>query len=105
MLARLSHSSGAVCAHHHAHQHQASDLGRLHAAPCRPAVQHRGQVLCSAAVAEAQPAARNEGHSALLSGLGAVGDVAASHMPWLLRIAHVRRVQASEGKHVHLAQQ
>ena len=47
-------------------------------------------MLHAATLEEAKPVARNEGHSALLSGLGAVGDVAASHMPWLLRIAHVR---------------
>ena len=52
--------------------------------------QPRGVVVHAAALEEAKPVPRNEGHSALLSGLGAVGDVAASHMPWLLRIAHVR---------------
>ena len=52
--------------------------------------QPRGVVVHAAVLEEAKPVARNEGHSALLSGLGAVGDVAASHMPWLLRIAHVR---------------
>lgn len=44
--------------------------------------------------APARPAAggtkRGEGHSALLQGLGQVGDVSASHMPWLLRLAHIR---------------
>lgn len=29
-------------------------------------------------------------HSSLLHGLGSVGDVSASHLPWLLRLAHVR---------------
>ncbi len=33
---------------------------------------------------------RGEGHDALLHGLGEVGDVAPTHMPWLLRLAHVR---------------
>lgn len=33
---------------------------------------------------------RGDGHSALLQGLGQVGDVAPSHMPWLLRLAHIR---------------
>mmetsp|Transcript_26101 Transcript_26101/g.57021 ORF Transcript_26101/g.57021 Transcript_26101/m.57021 type:complete len:697 (+) Transcript_26101:262-2352(+) len=30
------------------------------------------------------------GHSALLHGLGDLGDVSATHMPWLLRVAHAR---------------
>lgn len=29
------------------------------------------------------------GHTALLHGLGDVGDIAPAHMPWVLRIAHV----------------
>ena len=33
---------------------------------------------------------RGDGHDALLHGLGEVGDVAPMHMPWLLRLAHVR---------------
>lgn len=33
---------------------------------------------------------RNEGHSALLQGLGEVGDVPTVHVPWLLRLAHIR---------------
>lgn len=40
------------------------------------------------------PTARTErsgdGHSALLQGLGAIGDVPPALMPWLLRLAHVR---------------
>ncbi len=32
----------------------------------------------------------NEGHVALLNGLGEVGDVAPALMPWLLRLAHIR---------------
>lgn len=31
-----------------------------------------------------------QGHVALLHGLGQVGDVPPTHMPWLLRLAHVR---------------
>ena len=86
LQARHQHHSGAVCSH----QVHYTNLARLPPAACRPA-QQRGQIRCSAAVVESQQQpARNEGHSALLSGLGAVGDVAASHMPWLLRIAHVR---------------
>ncbi len=38
--------------------------------------------------AETKPA--SEGHTALLHGLGSVGDIAPSHMPWLLRLAHTR---------------
>lgn len=48
----------------------------------------------AAVEAPARPSAggakRGEGHSALLQGLGQVGDVAPSHMPWLLRLAHIR---------------
>ena len=33
---------------------------------------------------------QNEGHSALLQGLGEVGDVPTVHVPWLLRLAHIR---------------
>lgn len=33
---------------------------------------------------------QNEGHSALLQGLGEVGDVSTQHVPWLLRLAHIR---------------
>jgi hypothetical protein len=31
-----------------------------------------------------------EGHHALSKGLGQVGDVATAHLPWLLRLAHVK---------------
>lgn len=33
---------------------------------------------------------QNEGHSALLQGLGELGDVPTVHVPWLLRLAHIR---------------
>lgn len=51
-----------------------------------------GRLTISAVAAEApaKPAAAGEGHSALLQGLGEVGDVAPVHMPWLLRLAHVK---------------
>lgn len=32
----------------------------------------------------------NEGHVALLNGLGEVGEVAPALMPWLLRLSHIR---------------
>ena len=89
LLARHGHHSGAVL-RSPASQITGLDLTRQPAAACRPAHQ-RPQAACAAAAVEAQPVARNEGHSALLSGLGAVGDVSASHVPWLLRIAHVRQ--------------
>jgi hypothetical protein len=36
------------------------------------------------------PAAATDGHTQMLHGLGAVGDVPAKLMPFLLRLAHVR---------------
>ena len=53
----------------------------------------RCRLRVSAAVAapdKPTPAKRAEGHSALLQGLGRLGDVSPSHMPWLLRLAHIR---------------
>jgi hypothetical protein len=52
-------------------------------------------VLASAAAGAAapprpSPSAADGGHTALLHSLGDVGDVAAVHMPWLLRLAHIR---------------
>ena len=47
-----------------------------------------------AAPAKPAPGKRAEGHSALLQGLGRLGDVAPSHMPWLLRLAHIRHALA-----------
>ena len=44
-------------------------------------------------------AKRAEGHSALLQGLGRLGDVAPSHMPWLLRLAHIRHAQPEAACH------
>jgi hypothetical protein len=53
----------------------------------------RGQVPTAAstlAVPAPNPAQRPSGHTVLLHGLGAVGDVHPSHLPWLLRHAHIR---------------
>ncbi|PNW85740.1 hypothetical protein CHLRE_03g207400v5 [Chlamydomonas reinhardtii] len=64
---------------------------RLHLA----AGSRRCPVSCSVAAVDApertQPAPMAHlQHSSLLHGLGSVGDVSASHLPWLLRLAHVR---------------
>lgn len=50
------------------------------------------QPLKAVAVPEQKKAEQkqNEGHSALLQGLGEVGDVPTVHVPWLLRLAHIR---------------
>ena len=65
-----------------ARQHPAA---RRHRRACAPQ---------AAAVAPPRPAIDSkrpvEGHTALLQGLGEVGDVAPTHMPWLLRLAHVK---------------
>ncbi|KAF5826843.1 hypothetical protein DUNSADRAFT_1887 [Dunaliella salina] len=39
---------------------------------------------------KAGPPASKGGHTALLHGLGDIGDVAPSHLPWLLRLAHIQ---------------
>ena len=51
--------------------------------------QQRAAVVASAAAAPSKPAG-SEGHTALLHGLGEVGEVAPVHMPWLLRLAHLK---------------
>ena len=51
---------------------------------------HRQLVVLRAATTQAPPKSSSEGHTALLHGLGSVGDIAPSHMPWLLRLAHTR---------------
>ena len=60
-----------------------------HAHPPR----RRGQLQCRATMAveaPATPAARTaRGHAELLHGLGEVGDIAPTLMPWLLRLAHI----------------
>lgn len=63
-------------------QQQRSRATRLHAAAAANA----------AAPAAARPAstAADSGHTALLHSLGEVGDVATMHMPWLLRLAHIK---------------
>ncbi|GAB4823718.1 hypothetical protein N2152v2_010764 [Parachlorella kessleri] len=45
---------------------------------------------CSAVAEAPTKRAGIEGHSALLRGLGDVGDVAPVHLPWLLRLSHVK---------------
>lgn len=54
--------------------------------------QRTGRLPLAASAAAEAPArpAKPDGHSALLQGLGEVGDVAPTHMPWLLRLAHVK---------------
>jgi hypothetical protein len=64
----------------------------------RPATMQRRQershrsCICAAVAAppQQQHARAAEGHSALLQGLGEVGDVAPTLMPWLLRLSHIR---------------
>ncbi|KAF8064522.1 viaA [Scenedesmus sp. PABB004] len=60
-------------------------------APSRSSPGRRRGAPPAAAVAAAPPgpAAAASGHTALLHGLGDVGDIAPAHMPWVLRIAHV----------------
>ena len=55
--------------------------------------QQRFATTTAAAAAAAPAPARQagaDGHSALLHGLGEVGEVSPVHMPWLLRLAHIR---------------
>lgn len=49
----------------------------------------RAAVVASAAAAPSK-AGGAEGHTALLHSLGEVGEVAPVHMPWLLRLAHIK---------------
>ena len=69
---------------------------RLQPVPALPQRQQRRQQRRGSAVAAAapeappRPAAAEGGHTALLHGLGQVGDVSAVHMPWLLRLAHIK---------------
>jgi hypothetical protein len=67
------------------HQALASSL-RSRLKPCQRLLTRPA---CSAVV-EAPAKRAVEGHSALLQGLGEVGDVASVHLPWLLRLAHVK---------------
>lgn len=63
----------------------------------RPAAQRTATIAAAAAPPTAPtkavpahaPPHAGAGHSALLHGLGDVGDVSPQHMPWLLRLAHV----------------
>ncbi len=45
-----------------------------------------------------------QGHSALLHGLGAVGDVSPAQLPWLLRLAHVKATHAGADSAAALAE-
>lgn len=48
-------------------------------------------------------AGSTNGHATLLQGLGAVGDVAPSHVPWLLRLAHIQYASIrNDAQAVHL---
>lgn len=49
----------------------------------------RAAIVASAAAAPSK-AGGAEGHTALLHSLGEVGEVAPVHMPWLLRLAHIK---------------
>ena len=76
----------------------AAAAGTRLAAPCLPpraraARRHRAAIATAAtAAAPAKPAAKVDGggHTALLHSLGEVGDVAPVHLPWLLRLAHIK---------------
>ena len=67
-----------------------------------PQTERRQLRVAAAVTAPAKPGAvrRVEGHSALLQGLGRLGDVAPSHMPWLLRLAHIRHAVAGHQLHI-----
>ena len=67
------------------------------AALCRPARRRQDAQIATATLAAPSTPTRptdghhkGDGHSALLQGLGEVGDVATVHVPWLLRLAHIR---------------
>ena len=77
-LAAAAPSGGAAAPHH--------ALPAPLRCPQRP---RRSIVTSAAAAAPARPAAEG-GHTALLHGLGEVGDVAPVHLPWLLRLAHIK---------------
>ncbi len=62
-------------------QHSRAGRRRQHA--------RRAGLVVAAVAAPAAPG-REGGHTALLHGLGEVGDVPAVHMPWLLRLAHIK---------------
>ena len=65
----------------------------------RSAISRHQHLTCPAtltAEAATAPAVRSaRGHADLLHGLGEVGDVAPTLMPWLLRLAHIRQAPSS----------
>lgn len=66
--------------------------GPVYIAGCRSATSRH--LLCQASMTAEAPTAPNtrstRGHADLLHGLGEVGDVPPTLMPWLLRLAHIR---------------
>ena len=89
------HSSRLYATGHAGAKHSAATpattcRSRQHPAPCS-----KRRCVHAMGTATLSPTHRSkpdhgEGHTALLQGLGAVGDVAPSHMPWLLRLAYLR---------------
>ena len=69
-----------------------SSLAAAAPRPCAAAAPTpRARAYTALAALAAPPAAPpKEGHTQMLHGLGAVGDVPAKLMPFLLRLAHVR---------------
>ena len=63
----------------------------------------RSSLCCQATLTLEAPAASpsrvNQGHAALRHGLGQVGNVPPTLMPWLLRLAHIRYAQAAHATH------
>lgn len=67
----------------------------VRASVAQPAARRRGTTTVAAAVAAPERPATSSvgpaaGHTALLHSLGDVGDVAPAHLPWLLRLAHIK---------------
>lgn len=65
------------------------------AAPQQGRCRRQVQVAAAAAAPTTAPgrhaaSAADGGHTALLHSLGEVGDVAPMHLPWLLRLAHIK---------------
>ncbi|DBA81041.1 TPA: hypothetical protein ACH3X2_007243 [Trebouxia sp. C0005] len=105
MSVHALHSQPACCAHHLQRlqqpstarpsrwtPHSSTDTVAFSSAPGIAST--RQHVRCQAtltAEAPAMPVARAaQGHAALLHGLGEVGDIPPTLMPWLLRLAHIR---------------
>ncbi|KAF6255953.1 hypothetical protein COO60DRAFT_1296414 [Scenedesmus sp. NREL 46B-D3] len=68
---------------------------RGHVPPPLPAAAPAAELPAAAAPHHSSNAAA-AGHTALLHGLGDVGDISPSHMPWVLRIAHVSTQRSSD---------